>query len=414
LAQHNPKMQPQDLGEWRNIQEVVRKSFTAMQAVITEQGDKIRALERKQKDNASWSQVESSLAARATIQDVNQSLAGLAGVMNDKVTSADLSTACEERATRIEVQETNVALTRRIQMMEQENNDIRTELNNLKESMGRKMNQDQLSETYLTRSELKANFVSMAAFNRLSERSAVQSEVNNAISALATRDEVQAALQTRAGVAEVERALAAKTDVDRVMTALGERPSRVEVNDTISSRLLELRTQMASASAQQALAPPLPTPMPPSTNPHFLSSSSGVRDIIALLDQKANAKDVDLLLAAKIDRSEMNECLSNRVTRNEMDTRIHANAETIANEVQSALLQSQKEVVAVLNKKAYKTDVHRSLKTKADAQVTADALARKPDAIEIKEALAQKLDKTACQRGKFFSMMLCGGWTVAC
>ena len=74
----------------------------------------------------------------------------------------------------------------------------------------------------------------------------------------------------------------------------------------------------------------------------------------------------------------------------------------------------QKEVVAVLNKKAYKTDVHRSLKTKADAQVTADALSRKPDAIEIKEALAQKLDKTACQRGKFFSMMLCGGWTVAC
>ena len=169
-----------NISEWRNIQNVVRESFTAMQRVISEQSDKIRTLERHQKDAASWTQVESSLAARATIQDVNQSLAGLAGVMNDKVTSADLSTACEERATRVEVQETNVALTRRIQMMEQENNDIRTELNNLKESMGRKMNQDQLSETYLTRSEIKANFVSMGDFNRLSERSAVQSEVNNA------------------------------------------------------------------------------------------------------------------------------------------------------------------------------------------------------------------------------------------
>ena len=34
-----------------------------------------------------------------------------------------------------------------------------------------------------------------------------------------------------------------------------------------------------------------------------------------------------------------------------MENRIHSNAETIANEVQQALLQNQKEVVAVLNKK---------------------------------------------------------------
>ena len=56
-------------------------------------------------------------------------------------------------------------------------------------------------------------------------------------------------------------------------------------------------------------------------------------------------------------------------------------------EVQNALLQSQKEVVAVLNKKAYKADVHRSLKTKADAQGTAEAIARKPDSLEVREAL---------------------------
>ena len=55
-------------------------------------------------------------------------------------------------------------------------------------------------------------------------------------------------------------------------------------------------------------------------------------------------------------------------------------------------------MVAVLNKKAYKADVHRSLKTKADAQGTAEAMARKPDSLEVREALSQKVDKASCQR----------------
>ena len=129
-----------------------------------------------------------------------------------------------------------------------------------------------------------------------------------------------------------------------------------------------------------------------------MGSAAGVRDMIALLDQKANAKDVELLLATKVNRNELNDAMSTRIERKEMESRIRINAETIANEVQQALLQSQKEVVAVLNKKAYKADVHRSLKTKADAKITAEALARKPDALEIKDALTQKLDKTTCQR----------------
>jgi hypothetical protein len=391
----------EEMDEWRNIQQVVRKSFTAMQQVIQEQGDKIRALERRQKDSASWSQVESSLAARATIQDVNQSLAGLAGVLQDKVTAADVTAACEERASRVEVQEANAALTRRLQMAENECRELRSELQDLKELLGHKANKSHLSENYPTREEIKSTYCTMNDYNRLSDRSATRTEVDNALAVLATRDEVQAALQTRAGVAEVERALASKTDVDRVMTALGERPSRVEINDILTSRLSEFRAQMASTTAKNAMFgenSSIPPPPPPPQQQSFLGTTSGVRDIIALLDQKANVKDVELLLASKVDRNELNDTLSTRVTKVEMENRIHSNAETIANEVQQALLQNQKEVVAVLNKKAYKADVHRSLKTKADAQVTADALARKPDAIEIKEALTQKLDKAACQR----------------
>ena len=389
-----------DIDEWRNIQNVVRESFSAMQRVISEHADKLRSIERCQKDAASWTQVESSLAARATIQDVNASLAGLANVLSEKVTQADITAACEERVSRAELQQSNTALTRRLQMVEQNYDELRSELQDLKESLSHKVHRDQL-EQYVTRSELETQTCSRKDFYQLTEKVVTREELTAALDTLATRDEVQAALQTRAGVAEVERALAAKTDVDRVMTALGERPSRTEVSDIVSSRLLELRTELAATNAQHSLfGSRTNDPSPPAVQypPHYMGSSAGMRDMIALLDQKANAKDVELLLASKVDRKELNEVISTRVERTEMESRMRTNAETIANEVQSALLQSQKEVVAVLNKKAYKADVHRSLKTKADVKMTADALGRKPDAMEIKDALSQKLDKTACQR----------------
>ena len=49
-----------------------------MHKVVREQGDRLRVLERALQEKANWSEVEASLQARATIQDVNQSLAGIA------------------------------------------------------------------------------------------------------------------------------------------------------------------------------------------------------------------------------------------------------------------------------------------------------------------------------------------------
>jgi hypothetical protein len=48
--------------------------------------------------------------------------------------------------------------------------------------------------------------------------------------------------------------------------------------------------------------------------------------------------------------------------------RIKVNTETLAQEVKQALLKSQQEIVDVLNQKAYKTDVNRSLQKKVDSE----------------------------------------------
>ena len=52
----------------------MRTTFKALHDVVKAQGQTIRRLEQKMQEKANWSEVESSLAARATVADVNNSL----------------------------------------------------------------------------------------------------------------------------------------------------------------------------------------------------------------------------------------------------------------------------------------------------------------------------------------------------
>ena len=393
--------------EWRNIQDVVRSTFSAMHKVVREQGERMRFLERSLKEKANWSEVEASLQARATIQDVNQSLAGIAGVLNEKASSSYVIKACDERATRIELSESNASSSRRIEALEKECAELRAQMASLQQELNAKQDRDEAESSFATKSDAISSKDMMERFDRLSSACPSHDDLEAVVRTMATREEVQAALQTRAGVVEVERNLSAKADTDRMMTALGERPTRVEVNDLVASRLLEARTQLSAATAQQVSQLVAARRVDdnnagdrfhgPTVN-GALASAASVRDLISLLDQKANISDVEVLLASKVDRAELNDAISTRASDRDVEARVSRASEAIATEVQTALLQSQREIVAVLNKKAYKADVHRSLKTKADAQGTAEAIARKPDAQEVREALSQKVDKTSCQR----------------
>jgi hypothetical protein len=373
----------------------------------------VRVLERALQEKANWSEVEASLQARATIQDVNQSLAGIAGVLNDKASASELRKAVDERAMRAEVGESQAASARRLAALEQECAELRAELREVRQECATKQDRDGASASFASKADVALTSRVKEELERLGTVAATREDLEAAVRAMATREEVQQALQTRAGVAEVERALAAKADTDRMMSALGERPTRIEMNDAVASRLLEARTQLSAATAQQVaqLVAARRTGLgasglagmdhPESTflgASGAMASAAGIRDLIGLLDQKANATDVEVLLASKVGRNELSEAIATRASTRDMEARVAAASEAIAVEVQSALLQSQKEVVAVLNKKAYKADVHRSLKTKADAQGTAEAMARKPDALEVREALSQKVDKASCQR----------------
>lgn len=62
------------LGEWRNIQDIVRVTFKAFHDVLCAQGDAIRKLERVVDAKASRAELATALAAKASAEDLAQKL----------------------------------------------------------------------------------------------------------------------------------------------------------------------------------------------------------------------------------------------------------------------------------------------------------------------------------------------------
>ena len=81
-----------------NLPEVVKTTFKALHDVIVAQGETIQRLERTVADKADWAEVEASLAARATVSDVNRSLGELTQIVDRKAESEKLREQMEGTA----------------------------------------------------------------------------------------------------------------------------------------------------------------------------------------------------------------------------------------------------------------------------------------------------------------------------
>ena len=170
---------------------------------------------------------------------------------------------------------------------------------------------------------------------------------------MVSRDDVEAALQTRAGVAEMERALAQKADASAIEACV----RREEVHNIVAAATRENRVAGVGFGMDSFSGSGIGGM---SASAYALNAGS-LRDVVAMLDQKANAQDVEVLLNSKVDRKELQEALDARPTVAEVDSRLQSHSKEVAAEVQQALVESHGEIITVLNKKAYKSDA-RSLK----------------------------------------------------
>ena len=376
-----------------NLPDVIKTTFKSLHDVIMKQNETIERLERVVQEKADWSEVEASLAARATVADVNRSLNELTQIVDRKGDMSVVQASIDTKVRRDEMDTVCARIAEATESNEQKISKLETNLEvvvNDKLVALTEFKEDGIDMVYVRKSDfdnLKRRVDSVES--RLNNRVPDREEMTSTLKNYPSRDEVETALQTRAGVAEVNAALQNKCDVSHVVQALeskvGVASADSKWND-LSKAILDIEEKLAPVLAGRQGG----------------GISSGelpdIRDLISLIDSKASAEDMEVLLANKVDRNEHNENLRLKVNLSDLDSRLRTNAEMIATEVQRALLSSQQEVVKVLNKKAYKSDVARSLQGKADLSDIQNQLERKCSLNDFREGLATKADLGSMKR----------------
>lgn len=90
-------------------------------------------------------------------------------------------------------------------------------------------------------------------------------------------------------------------------------------------------------------------------------------ELTCIIRQKAMASDVQLSLSSKIDRQEAIDLLKTKLSTREVEQLVQQQVQGLVAQVQQMTLSLKQELVTVLNKKAYKSDVSRSLEPKANS-----------------------------------------------
>jgi hypothetical protein len=372
----------QGMGDWRNIQDIVRLTFRAVNDVLKEQGTRIADLELALADKASRDEMRQSLALKAGVDDVNRTLGEVSATLDGTATADDVGAV--QRAVR--------ELGDKLATAEAEAASCRAQLARLEADVGRtkadvsaKAGAPELGR-FATKTELAA---------RPSQAEVVQ-QIEAALAASPGRQEVRE-LAKQLREQKAERAEALRQAEARLERGIAEVRSRV--SEELGAAQQQQQQQRSAGSAVSASwQEELRREASSSTAALAASTESRLAELDVALRQKADAADVQLLLASKLDRMEHMEAAAERVSPAELEARLRSNTEAVAAEVKAALVASQQEIVAVLNQKAYKADVNRSLQLKADSAWAEGALEGKLGTEEAARLLGAKADAAAVER----------------
>ena len=363
-------------GSWRNIQDVVREAFKALHDVVRVQGERIVELEAQLVNKADASQVHSlevSLSNKPTFAEMGRATEELRRQLAVKEDIEGFRAQLHQKADKSELRDlyTGVTLaTSRtssaaeletiVRQQQREIGRLRTELEN-------RPTDEALSKRFATVDDVRGALQMKADREQLSE----------ALARGVTHEQMETSLKELPTVAKLDKVLSRKVDMDTMVEALQDRPQRAEVAELVA---LEVgKQQLDDARARREQTEPL-------------------QEVVRIAELKANKADVQEALAAKVTRSELLEVLQTKVGVAELESRLKATTDVLASEVKQAIVTTQQQLVAVLNKKAFKADVHRSLQLKANADDVQGWLARKAEVADVRDALSHKADSDDTKR----------------
>jgi hypothetical protein len=365
--------------DWRNIQDVVRSTFKALHDVVRAHGDKLRQLEASCAGHALAGDMEAlsvSLSNKPTFVELGKAL-------NARVEELGLNALRAQvalKADKADLQE----LYGDVGLASQRLGEGTAGLELLVRQQGAELEalKREVRRLQAARDDEEASQSSRLANRKwVEEALAGEAEARRqAVSALRREAAERAAqvdrrLDELPAVATLDEVFAQKVDMATLTRALQDRPSHAQVMSEVQARLSE-----QAASQQQQW-------------------SAAVREAaeLALRSSKHESERLEEMLRERAGRGELLQLLGTKLGSHELEEKLAQATEQLAQEVRAAILGVQKELVQVLNKKAFKHEVAKALQSKASVDEVQQWIATKVELADVRDSLQLKADHAGLQ-----------------
>mmetsp|Transcript_16993 Transcript_16993/g.29247 ORF Transcript_16993/g.29247 Transcript_16993/m.29247 type:complete len:676 (-) Transcript_16993:629-2656(-) len=361
------------MNDWRNIQDVVRQTFKALHEVVRSQGDKIRALENRLKNSPSASEIENlqvSMSNKPTFGEMNKRINAALGEINIDNIRNQLRAKADKNELKDLYSDLTVA-TQRIGdgtsaielLVRQQQAEIEALKREVKKLDSLRRHEDEMHVKFATKKWVEE----VVDFESESRKQADSNQKKDLLELVLKLEEK---LQDIPSVSTLDEVFAQKVDMNTLTRALQDRPTSGRMLKELNSKLTE-------------------------SNQLVLNQTNvAIRDATEMVlgTYKSEIERVESLLADKASRGEILELCGQKVSTSELEERLSATNQVLASEVKQAIIVIQKELIQVLNKKAFKADVHKMLQDKANTDDVQNWLSNKVELTDVRDALAQKAD----------------------
>ena len=260
------------LNEWRSVQDVVRLTLKALTDTVKAQGIAIKDLERQLPTKATKAELNSGLAVKANVTDMERLITDVTAGLDGKVSLEDVQTIVEDKVSQGELQH---ALNSRITYEEVraqmdskvDLRDFESELHSLSSHLTdwkrESTERFQTSATLRDLQKLQERIDTKAdkeEMNELLLEKANKASVANALHRKANRADVDLLLGQKADLEEVRRVqevIKGKAEfaiVDKIMQTLGNKADKLEVTKHISQECSNYTPKTDLETLSQSLA----------------------------------------------------------------------------------------------------------------------------------------------------------------
>mmetsp|Transcript_9537 Transcript_9537/g.18538 ORF Transcript_9537/g.18538 Transcript_9537/m.18538 type:complete len:707 (+) Transcript_9537:1664-3784(+) len=301
------------VNEWRSVSEVVRLTFKALSDVVKAQGLALSKFEQQLALKANKQEVNTNLALKANISDVQRSMTEVVRAMEQKMTMQDVKMLLADKVSKSELYSA-AGRPDNTMGVKQALGEISEEIELLKNSV---VSQKDLQEVYdVCATKVQLAEVEEALHNKANKQSvatalhrkANKSEVDGFVDYKTELDELRNLLDTKVNFSSYERLVkevAMKADsvaLERLLTRESSSSARQELE------IAELRAQQLHRSNEASLAMQVDS---------ILSTAKSEADrmystLYTMLGKKAEVRDFDRvsqLLAKKADTENISQVL---------------------------------------------------------------------------------------------------------